>query len=233
MRSVAAAACALALAATAWPALAAGSLGERIRSEVRALGVEAGVSPDSLEIPRLTGFDVESLDPARAEIRVSANPRNAWRGSVPVTVAVWADGRERRRGVVTVRVADRRVAWVASRDLERGAALDARDLRAEEVDARDLPGDAIADPADALGLVTRRDVVEGSVMRARWLAREPRVERGALVMIRLQRGPLRIEGRGRVREAGDVGDWVRVQNIDSRRELVGRIAPDGAIDVDF
>ena len=44
---------------------------------------------------------------------------------------------------------------------------------------------------------------------------------------------LRIQALGKVREDGREGELVRITNLDSRRELVGRVASDGAVDVSY
>ncbi len=219
------------------PATAQGpgeSLSAKIRGELRDFArARAGVAAEAVEIPDLTYFDLESLDPETADIRLSANGDNEWRGTVPVTVAVWSQGEPRKRGVVTLRVAERRTAWVAARDFLRGDSIGPGDLRVAEVEVSKIPSDAISNPAAIRDHVARRNFDEGSIVRDRWVERRSRIERGEIVVIRLQRGALRIEGRGTAREGGAVGDWVRVRNIDSRRELLGRVARDGAVDVGF
>jgi flagella basal body P-ring formation protein FlgA len=51
--------------------------------------------------------------------------------------------------------------------------------------------------------------------------------------VRYERGALRIEGSAIARDEARIGEMVRVQNPTSRRELVGRLGPDGAVHVSF
>ncbi len=46
-------------------------------------------------------------------------------------------------------------------------------------------------------------------------------------------GRLLIEGKGVVRKDAHAGEWIRVVNADSKRELLGRVEPDGAVHVEF
>ena len=41
-----------------------------------------------------------------------------------------------------------------------------------------------------------------------------------------RRGALRIESQGRARQDGNVGDWIEVENLRSRKLVTGRIGPD-------
>ncbi len=59
------------------------------------------------------------------------------------------------------------------------------------------------------------------------------VERGSLVELVLERGALRVRAQGKAREAGHLGESIRVLNRDSRREVVGRVGEDGRVHVAF
>lgn len=59
------------------------------------------------------------------------------------------------------------------------------------------------------------------------------VERGDRVTIVLQHGPLLIQTLGKAQETGAAGEWIRVVNLDSKRELSGRIDPEGRVHVAF
>ena len=61
----------------------------------------------------------------------------------------------------------------------------------------------------------------------------PVVERGDRVLLVLEDGPLRIQATGRAQESGVVGEWIRVRNLDSKRELSGRVDREGRIHVAF
>jgi flagella basal body P-ring formation protein FlgA len=82
-----------------------------------------------------------------------------------------------------------------------------------------------------LGRRVRRHVKAGDVLLAAWLEEAPRVRRGERVTLRLVRGPLRIEMPGRAEQDGVAGAWIRVRNASSGREVTGRVAEAGVVDV--
>lgn len=52
-------------------------------------------------------------------------------------------------------------------------------------------------------------------------------------MLVLQSGALMIQATGQAKERGATGDWIRVVNLDSKRELTGRVDREGRVHVAF
>jgi len=199
----------------------------------------APAPPAALDVPPLADFvlGAEAVGDGEIEIELSVNPRERFQGTVPVTVALRSGGRELKRGVVTVGVRIPRSVLVAARPIRRGERLGARDVRVEARDLGELEGRPFEDwlgSAEALlGRRARRSLRAGEPIAAAWLESAPLVERGQTVRIELERGALRIEAAGEARADGREGEWVEVLNRDSRRKLVGRVGPDGAVHVAF
>lgn len=124
-------------------------------------------------------------------------------------------------------------AWVATRDLPRGAQIGPSDMRLEQKEARRIPRDAAAPGDEVVGLQLRRGVRKGRIVRERWLEAVSKVKRGDLVRIVVRSGGLQIVGKGRAVTDGAIGDRIRVVNTDSRREITGRVTRDGSIHVDL
>jgi flagella basal body P-ring formation protein FlgA len=233
--AIAAAAALLALALLARPLAAqppvqaapveAGGLRARVEAFVRE---RAPAPPLRIELPALA-----ALEPAPgAELRMAVHPDTRWSGSVPITLVYLERGREVRRETVTAQVELAVRAWVAARRLRRGDDVRAEDVREVELSSRQLPQGALLDASAAIGKRAARAVPEGAVWRAAWLETAHLVRRGDLVPLVFMAGGLRIEARGRALEDGSAGAVIRVQNADSRRELAGRVAADGAVHVE-
>ncbi len=216
----------LACLAAASPA-AAGDLEGRVERFIRERAPHA---PTRIAVPALG--DAADLPGAEGgELRLSAAAGEDYLGSVPVRLTVWHGGQAVHTAVVTARVESETVVWVADRDLPRGVEIRPQDLRRETLDRARLPQDALLEPDRLVGRHTTRGIREGAVWRAHWVQAPVLVARGAVVRLRLVRGPLRIEALGRAREDGRLGDPVRVQNLDSRREVVGRVSGEALVDV--
>ncbi len=189
--------------------------------------------PRSIEVPPLADFALAGIAPKDVRVDVRAHPRAPRIGRVPVTVTLAVGGKILRRGVVNARVNADVPVVVAAGPVQRGDTIEAADLKIEERDVSELRTGWIDDPAQLIGRRARRTVAPGALWLRGWAEIPPLVKRGELVRLRLRHGPLAIEGKGVVRKDGHAGEWVRVVNADSKRELLGRVEPDGAIHVEF
>jgi flagella basal body P-ring formation protein FlgA len=222
---------AIGLAAGAAGADERGSLADELEAEIAALALaKAKDGASGVEVPPLDRFVPPGLGVEGTEIALELAEAGAGVQSVPVLVTLRRDGREVQRGVITVRLKRERSQVVAARRIARGELLRAADLRIEPVESR-AQGTPVEDPADLVGLRARRTFAEGDPVAAEAVEAAPAVRRGQLVRLRLVHGGLRLEGLGKAAQDAAIGDTVKALNLDTRREVVGRLAPDGAIDV--
>lgn len=217
-----------ALAGDSSEALDEAQLGEMIEAFVRS---RAEGTVHSVSLPPLERFAV--ADVGDFDVALSAHPQQVMAGWVPVTLAVSSGGETLRRGVVTVRVEAERNVVVTRRSLRRGAVLAASDLIVEPMPVSDLPEGWLADSAPAVGKRLKRSLAAGAPVSAQQLEQPPAVRRGQRVKLELRHGGLRIEGFGRAQQDGRPGEWIRVRNTASNREVTGRVSEDGVIRVDL
>lgn len=222
----------LVLAILAPPAAANGTAGLRERIE-RFVRSRLSPPPLRMEVPSLEAFRLPGIDPDRVEVQLDAHAEAFAGTSFPVTVVLRVDGEEVKRGVVTVQVEARARVLVADRALPRGTRVRAEDIRSEWRPRSSLPPGRVDDPKRLVGRRTTRSVPAGAPWRSDLVRDAPAVTRGQVVRLELHHGALRIEATGKARDDGRAGDRVRVLNLDSRREVVGRVGDDGAVHVSF
>jgi len=208
---------------------------ERVRADLERFVEEHIEDPSaSIEMPPLRAFDFD-LSRASGEIRTELSSRSAmpFRGRVSITVALYAGDVLVKRAVVSpyVGIADR--VLVAKRNLARGHVLSEEDLVYSSRDRADSPPDALRDPSLVVGLRTKRGIAGNQLVRSGDFEAVPVVERGDRVILVLIDGPLMIQAAGLARETGASGEWIRVVNLDSKRELTGRIDREGRVHVAF
>lgn len=217
-------------AAEATPSASPFGLREAI---IEYLENRAPLPPRSIEVPPLADFALPGLSAADVQVEVQSHPKAPRLGRVPVTVTLVAGGRVIRRGVVNTRVHADVSVVVAAAPVQRGQTIEPGDLMLEDRDVSELSDGWLDDPSSLIGRRARRSVAPGTMWKRSWAEIPPLVKRGELVRLRLVHGGLRIEGKGLVRKDAHAGEWVRVVNTDSRRELLGRVEPDGAVHVEF
>ena len=195
--------------------------------------VHAQARPGSqVRVPSLADFALPD-HLSNVQVSLSTHDREDFAGHTPVTVVLNHHGRELRRGVVTVEVVRVRRVPVTVRPLPAGATIRPDDLRIEAVEADSLPDDVRLDASRIVGLRTTRSLRAGTPLRGSLLGEAPAIARGDRVRLRVEQGALRIDAIGRAREDGRVGERVRVVNLQSRRELIGVVSPDGTVYVAF
>lgn len=222
-------------AALLWTSAAdAGGLAASLRKHVEEFVVaRAGGSVDSISVPPLPDFELPGFDARDLRIDLTTRARPPFDGAVAVNVTISNEEAVLKRGVVTAQVAASTRVWVAARELPRGARIGEDDVRLAKVELRALPGDRASTLEDIVGLQLKRSLREGVVLRKRHLAPVSVVERGQVVRIVLRAAGLEIVGKGKAVSNGAIGESIRVVNTDSRREVVGRVAEDGAVHVDL
>ncbi len=86
---------------------------------------------------------------------------------------------------------------------------------------------------DLMGRCLRRDVAANTIITNQLIEDRIAVQRGAVVDIVAQNKQLSVITKGKMLEKGKLGDAVRVKNIASGREIVGRVVAHNAVAVDF
>ena len=208
---------------------------ERVRADLeRFIGEHVDAEPSAVELPELRGFDYDvSGVPGALRTELSTRSAMPFRGRVAITVALYVGDQLVKRAVVSpyVRLSDRIV--VTARALKKGDVVTADDLAYSDRDRADSPGDAVRDLAALVGLRSKRALAGDQLLREGDFEPVPIVERGDRVMLVLQSGALLIQVTGQAKERGATGDWIRVVNLDSKRELTGRVDREGRVHVAF
>ena len=191
-------------------------------------------SSATIEIPRLASFTVDRTRHSGAlRTELSSKSTPPYSGRVPITVSLYAGELLVKRSVVSPYIRTLIAVVVPNRDLRRGEILVAADLMIADQDMARIPADAIDGIEEAIGLRVKRSVRTGRVLRQTQLERVPVVERGDRVTLVLRSGLIEIQAIGRSKEAGAAGDWITVLNLDSKRELSGRVDRNGLVHVAF
>lgn len=142
------------------------------------------------------------------------------------------DGRS-RTSYVPFRVYEKKTLFYAKKTLARGNTVMAEDLGSEERVVGESELIYPADEDEVIGKVLKKNVAAGTVLTNQMLDSPRVIRRGGLVTIIGQSGPLFVKAKGKAEEPGRLGDRIRVKNLSSGREVVGTVADDGTIIVEF
>ena len=213
---------------------------DRVRRDIerfvraRIAATEADSARIAIDVPPLVAFAVDrERHPGALRTEISTRAPEPLRGRAPLAVALYAGDQLVKRSIVTPYIRRSETVLVPVRDIRNGALLAPGDFRRVERDAARLPRDVVRDVREIEGLRAKRSLRKDRVFRASQVEGVPLVERGDRVQIVLESGPLQINAIGQAKESGALGEWIRVQNVDSRRELSGRVDAEGRVHVAF
>jgi len=141
-------------------------------------------------------------------------------------------GDEETRFFVTLKTSRLGAAVVTTRQIERGEIIGPNDVKVESRDVMARPrGDGFTTAAEALGKRARRVLLSGMSVGASCVEAEKLVTRGARVSIIACLPGLVVRGSGEAFDAGEMGESIRVRNLDSKRIITARVTGAGEVSV--
>lgn len=126
--------------------------------------------------------------------------------------------------IVTGSIVETRDVAVPVSDLDRGDALQARDLTIVKRPVGHIGSDVITSMSDLVGMIPRRALKAGEAVRQSDLAKPILVEKNQLVSVVYASQGLMLSMRGRAQANGSMGDTVRIQNPQSKRIVEGTVS---------
>lgn len=196
-------------------------------------------------------FDTLQWDKDRLEIKVIYEGKQILVPQGNVTFDCKLPGRKRRIGRVhflclikmdgeikkRLRLyADVKVAYDIYRpirSLKRGHVIQPEDVELTQLKSDHVLRNIISEEADILGYRLIRNLEEGETILAYMIQKVPLVKNGDRILIIAHKGSLRVTVPGVVRQNGFKNDTVRVENIHSRKIILGTVIDSQTVRINF
>lgn len=157
-----------------------------------------------------------------------------FKGSVPLPLHFKVNGSFQKRILVTADIEVLAEVVVTKRPLRRNRRITEDDIEMREKNLAELPRNIIFDCEEVLGKRAKRNIDANRVLRSGLIEFPPLVKRGDVVQLIAESGGLRITTLGMVKQReGRRGERVRIENIDSKKSLYGRVLDAKTVKVDF
>jgi flagella basal body P-ring formation protein FlgA len=183
--------------------------------------LEQATLPDDLSLPGdgwTVNFDFRLPETGVGRAFYMANARDGKTGK-----------EQRFNGSVTI---DREAEGLMVTRLTRmGDVLGAGDVQKVATRLSQLPRGAMTTLASVLGSKARQELRPGQWLTDPMLSTPDVVKRGQLVTMRLVHGPLTITGKGIVMQPGGLGQTVKIQNVDSKKEIFAMVVSKDQVQV--
>lgn len=146
-------------------------------------------------------------------VGVRCNGPSPWQVYVPVAVKIFDQ------------------VLVASRPLARGTPLTRDDVRLVERDLTTLPFGYVLDPAKVVGNQLKQPVAAGSVLLPSQIEGARLIRRGESVVIIGNSPGLTVRMQGLALGDGAAGDWIKVRNTLTKKDISGQVTTEGEVQV--
>lgn len=156
-------------------------------------------------------------------VEITPKSRNQYIGSVRYTAIISVDGLVQKSIDLSLQISVFKKVLVASRKIKRGEMLNPGNLIMVRRQLSANAKDAIDNPAEAVGLVAARNIPSQRVIKKKYLTPPLIVKNREVVKLIFQFGGLNVQTLAIARENGSLGDYVRVQNVDSKKVVYGRV----------
>jgi len=194
-------------------------------------------SPLPRENLRIANFNARpislTLPPGTMEYKVIQKSEDGRPGRKTVTAAILVDGKE--EGQIRMNGDLQLFADVVctTKRMGRNDIISADAVTVLRQDISMLDTGIIHDPAQAIGQKLKTSLRAGSVLYSQLVEAPPLVNRGELVTIRAKSKAVQITAPGEAKNAGALGEMVKVKNLMSRREIFARVAGPGLVETEF
>lgn len=194
-----------------------------MRSIREAILAKTKYAPDSLVIDCQNPPQPEPVQDGTIDVQVRLPTRNRLIGFTPAEVVFVVDGKEVKRKTIYVQVDVKTKAFMTTRWIKRYEPLHAENITMVETLSSKVPMDAITTPEELINTVVKVAVPKGKFITHSLVEEPPLVKRQDIVDVVLQQSGLQITTKGVVLSDGRLGERVQVRNLESKRELSGRV----------
>lgn len=187
----------------------------------------------TLAIQEVQGFEAFILPPGPYTSEVIL-PESAHRGGpMTVTVSFFQEGRLVQKLRVRVRVEIQGFVVAARTGLRRHQEIGENDVDLIKKNLSLLPPDVVTDLKNALGKRLTLSVNSQEVLRSSMVEIPPLVKKGDRVILVIDHSYFKITTFGEVKEDGRRGEWIKLVNISSKKEVHGRVVDAHTVQVEF
>ena len=189
---------------------------------------------DSMEITGIKAYPPRIWVPEGViTYEVSRISSRRFLGRVAMEVTVRVNDVPARSVRVCGKVEAYRDVLCAARDLRRGDIINASSLTTAKMPVSKIRNRILDTPASLIGMAVKHAVRAGQPMSSNLVAPPVLIRRGAKVTILAQSPCVTIRVPGKAVEQGAAGDFIRVRNLQSKKEVLAQVRDNRTVTVMF
>ncbi len=168
--------------------------------------------------------DQEFLSLPTAQYRFEIQPTSSFEADrVILQIRAWHNGRIALQQTVHVDVEVHVTAGQASRDIRRGAVLDANDVQTTNQWVQGSMVREMISPADLAGRIATTSLKQDDLIRLRDVKKQTLIERGDVVQVRCLVGGVALTMQAEARTDGSEGDTIEFRKLGERETFLAQV----------
>lgn len=165
--------------------------------------------------------------------QVTSLSRNSFLGPIQLSVGLYVDKQLYVSIPLSLTVRVFKEVVIANRTVSRKEILTRKVLSLKRSDITYLPRNILTDISAVEGKVAERFIPANTVLTGSMIGVPLAVKRGNIVTLLLADDLISIVTKGKAMENGRVGEVIRVKNLDSRKDVYGKVVDSQTIRVSF
>ncbi len=158
-----------------------------------------------------------------------SNPSYKYVGEGAFRGKVYANGKLQRTLLCKAHVTAYGKVLMAGTDIPRGRIISPADLKVEERALETLPRNVVMNPQEIVGMVARKTIFPGNMIRVSDVEAPRLVKRNQLVSVEMRAGALFVQSRAKALMDARKGDVITCANLNSKERFQGVVRGDGVV----
>jgi flagella basal body P-ring formation protein FlgA len=194
----------------------------------------SGWDKDRMKIRKIQVNTDVVLPKGKVSYRIEPLRNTHYKGRIALPIHFSVDGLFQKRILATAEVSLLTDVVVARKSLRRYGRIEEDDIELKEKDLSKIHSNVITDPDEVLGKRAKRSIAAGTILRPDLIEYPPLVKRGDVVLVVAESAGLRITALGIVNEReGRRGERIKVENLDSKKNIYARVLDSKTVAVYF
>jgi len=173
------------------------------------------------------------VPPGSISIQLSQKDRRRLKGNVRLIAVVSVNSIARHQVKLSAWVDIFESLVCADRSLKRGQIFTAGDVYLVRKNISYLSRKYVTDIGQVVGYRTKNNIKAGSYIQRRMLKKPPVIEKGARVTILAESSYIKVTAPGKILSNADLGQFVKVRNLVSKKEIYAKVINNSTVRVEF
>jgi len=169
----------------------------------------------------------------RVSIQLSQKNKRRIKGNVRLVAVVSVNSIARHQVTLSGWVDIYESLVCADRTLRRGQIISEEDVYLVRKNISYLSRNYVTDIDQVVGYKVKNSVKAGRYIQRRMLKKPPVVEKGAMVTIVAESQYIKVTAPGKILKNGDLGQFVKVRNLMSKKDVYAKVISNSIVKVDF